>query len=982
MKEGVAQSQVYSVIQDSRGLLWMGTRGGGITKFDGLKFKTYTQKDGLPSNYIFCIKENWDKRLWIGTDNGISVYNGVRFINHNIGSTDTAKLWVLDMAFDKDSGVWLATNQGVIKFKSGKFEKIGLRLGERPMMINTIHCDNEGNIWYGNALGLSKIQLKRKSFQLIKFNKSKKHITSSVNSIRQSADGTFWIGTYKDGLYICKNDSFKRVSEDPKLSIQSIFDIYFDDQNNVWMATLNSGVAVYNTLARSLNWISEEQGLSNNHVRSVTKDKSGNFWFGTSGGGVCNYFGNRFTTYDKSSGLGGNFIYSIFRNKSGKLFIGTSDKGITILDSGIFKNMNSSSGFEDLKVKAFCQTQDGSVLIGTEANGVYRYVNDTIIQIEQLTKKYVRSMLCAKNGDVYIATAGMGIYILKNGSDSLIQQFTISSGLLSNRISCLHEDKKGRIWYGTENHGIGNISNYKVESNILTVRNGLPSNSIRCFTEDKKGLLWIGTTGSGIISIRAYESELDIQIYDYRQGLSSSNIYLLTTDENDRLFVGTETGLDQIEFDTTGKITNLKHFSKGEGFVGIETCQNSVFKDADGIIWFGTINGLIRYSSKENFKNLAEPVTSILDIRLFYEPLVKTRYASVLGDWNTVKELVLPYDQNHLTFDFIGINFNNPEAVSYRWKLEGFDADWSPVSKQNTVTYSNLPYGEYTFLVISCNEEGIWNKVPVRLHIVITPPYWMKPWVIMISIMFLSLIIILLFRWRISHIRKKAGEAQEKLKLEKEFIELEQKALRLQMNPHFIFNALNSIQSQIGTGNEDNARYYLAKFSRLMRQILDNSRSSEISLQEEISTLENYLLIEKFCNGERFDYSIDVDPSLETDFIYLPPMLLQPFIENAIKHGLKHIDNKRGIIKIEIRQKNDIIECSVTDNGIGRDKSEEINKNSKETYHKSTAMAVTKERLDLINTGRVKYESLEIIDLKDSNGEALGTKVIIRLPLN
>jgi len=198
---------------------------------------------------------------------------------------------------------------------------------------------------------------------------------------------------------------------------------------------------------------------------------------------------------------------------------------------------------------------------------------------------------------------------------------------------------------------------------------------------------------------------------------------------------------------------------------------------------------------------------------------------------------------------------------------------------------------------------------------------------------------------------------------------------------------LNSIQSQIGNDNEQLARYYLAKFSHLMRQILDNSRNPSITLEEEISTLENYLLIEKFCHGDRFDYTITIDPAIEKDFVRIPPMLLQPFIENSIKHGLKYPDpetltkqDKRGMIALDFKEINNLLECTVCDNGIGRKKSGELKKLSKETYHQSTALFVTQERLDLLTIDK-NIISMEIIDLYDDNGDAAGTKVIVRIPI-
>jgi len=471
-----------------------------------------------------------------------------------------------------------------------------------------------------------------------------------------------------------------------------------------------------------------------------------------------------------------------------------------------------------------------------------------------------------------------------------------------------------------------------------------------------------------------------VKSYDHKNGLTSSNIYLICADKANNIFTGTETGLDYIYLDKSRNIKNIKHYSKGEGFTGIETCQNAVYTDTDGTIWFGTINCLSKYNPQNFITNKNEPITCINDVKLFYESISNTSYKNFVGDWNSIKYLELPYNQNHLTFDFNAINFSNPDAVKYQWKLEGFDKNWSPISKNHSILYSNLNPGDYTFLVKACNEDGVWNKQAVELNFKIHSPLWMQWWFIAIVIIILGTIIIYIFRWQSNRIRAKAEEKQKKLQLEKDVVDLEQKALRLQMNPHFIFNALNSIQSQIGTDNEQTARYYLAKFSRLIRQILDNSRNTTITLEEEANTLENYLLIEKFCNGDKFDYKISIDEHLEKDYIKIPPMLLQPFIENAIKHGLKYIDEKRGMIEVHFTEKNNLLECSVTDNGIGRIKAEELNQNSKETYHKSTALLVTQERLDLL-TENHNIKSLEIIDLYDEKKNATGTKVIIRVPI-
>lgn len=980
VKEGVAQSQVFSLMQDTRGYLWMGTRGGGITQFDGTNFKTFTIKDGLPNNYISCIKEDYNHNLWIGTNNGLSQYNGIKFSNYT-PTLNNNQFSIQDITFDHRGKIWLATNNGVFLFNGKDFINISEQLKEPNTNINTIHADKKGNIWYGNANGLFKITETNNTFQVIKYDKALGFMNNSITCIHEDRNGNLWIGTYGDGVYVYNSKLFYRIDLNLELYKQTVLDIYFDNKDNVWLATLSKGVAQYNTLSKTFSWLSEQEGLSNNHVRSIIQDKSGNYWFGTSGGGVCNYFGKQFTVYDKSSGLGGNFIYSIFRDSKNRLWIGTSDKGLSLLDSSKFFNFNQSNGFENVKVKSIIEDDNGLLYFGTDGQGVYVYDGINFTPINELSKKYIRAMVKDKDGNIWIATAGAGVYKINiNSSKSAIDNYTTKDGLLNNRITCLLYDKSGKLWYGTENNGISYIENDLIQQKSLTIKDGLPSNAIRCITEDNSGYLWVGTAGDGIISIPLYQGDFRVKTYNHTNGLTSSNIYLMCIDNNNNLFTGTESGLDYLNLNKDRKPHDIKHFSKGEGFTGIETCQNSVYKDVDGTIWFGTINGLTKYNPANLVKNEHEPITNITDVKLFYETISHTPYKHFMSDWNKVSSLDLPHNENHITFDFLAINFSNPEAVKYQWMLKGFDKTWSPISQLHSFTYSNLNPGHYTFMVKACNEDGIWNSKPVELSFNISPPFWMRWWFITIVIVSIAGIIFIVFKWRINLIKSKAAEAQRKTQMEKDIVELEQKALRLQMNPHFIFNALNSIQSLIGTDNEQAARYYLAKFSRLMRQILDNSRQTTITLEEEVNTLENYLLIEKFCNGDRFDYTILVDENLEKDFVKIPPMLLQPFIENSIKHGLKHSNTKRGLITVSFTEKNNILECSVTDNGIGRTRANELNKNSKETYHKSTALLVTQERLELLNNN-TQIQSLEIIDLYNNQQEALGTKVIIRIPL-
>ncbi|MFZ9848774.1 MAG: ligand-binding sensor domain-containing protein, partial [Flavobacteriales bacterium] len=292
VKDGVAQSQVYSLLQDSRGFLWMGTRGGGITKFDGINFKTYSVRDGLINNYVFNIKEDSEHNLWVGTNDGLSKFNGKTF--QNFKPKSNGMVWVQEIAIDKQDRKWLATNMGVILFDKGKFTNISQKLNLKKEVINAIHIDKKGDVWFGTSGGLFKFSIVNNEYILQGKGKWKSIMINSITSIKEDKNGNIYVGTYGNGAYKYVNKEFSRIDSNSTLNKQTVLDIYFDHHQNIWLATLSKGLAEYNPEAKSLTWLGENEGLSNNHVRTITQDNSGNFWFGTSGGGVCNYFGKQF----------------------------------------------------------------------------------------------------------------------------------------------------------------------------------------------------------------------------------------------------------------------------------------------------------------------------------------------------------------------------------------------------------------------------------------------------------------------------------------------------------------------------------------------------------------------------------------------------------------------------------------------------------------------------------------------------------------
>ncbi|AEA44366.1 ligand-binding sensor domain-containing protein [Fluviicola taffensis] len=980
VEDGLGQSQVYSVIQDHKGYLWFGTRGGGLSRFDGQNFESFTDRQGLVNNYIYSLKEDSNHTLWIGTNDGLSSYNGqkIRTYKHPKYANHFA---VFGLTLDSKDKLWLATNHGVFTLKGDSLISMNRFLEIGDGTVNAIFSDSKGVLWMGTGTGLLSFQQNGGKQFTVNHGFKNRVMRNAITCLSEDQQGKIWIGTYGDGAYVYNRKDFYRVDLHHELYKQTVFNIFCDENNVCWIASLNAGLVQYDQKSKEFTSYTERNGLGNNHVRSVIKDTWGDLWIGTSGGGVSQFAGKLFSHYSISAGLGGNFIYSIYRDSSEKLWFGTSQNGVSVYENGVFSQLNVQNGFDAIKVKAIIEDNNGLMYFGTEGQGIGMLSAGGFSWIDETRKYYVRQMSKDKDGVIWVATSGSGlIRISEQGKH--IENVSFDEGLLHMRLTSVFVDSRGLVWYGAESAGLACYDPKTRTTKILTKDSGLSADAIRSIVEDSKGRIWVGTAGAGINCVE-YGTKLKVtKKISIESGLHSSNVYLMVFDVNNHLILGSESGLDILDLNETNQIKSIKHYGKSDGFLGVETCQNSVWKDKDGKIWFGTINGASCYNLSNLKVNKTAPILSILDIQLFYESLSKTKYNDVLLPWNSYKTLHLPHDQNHLSFLFRGINLKNPEGVEYSWKMSGFENKWSPWTKEQRIVYSNMSSGKYTFLLRSRNEDGFINPIPESFSFTIATPFWKTAWFIFIECILGGALIWFIIWVQTARIRRKAKLAQKDAEFARNLLELEQKALRLQMNPHFIFNALNSIQGLIGTENETKARYYLAKFSRLMRQILDNSRNTTISLEEEISTLENYLLIEQFCNGNRFEYEIIADLETELNFIQIPPMLIQPFVENAIKHGFKYdvTDSRTGKITCLFQEVNDGITCVIRDNGIGREAAGKNQEASNEPQHISRGFNVTKERLDLLSTNSNGHK-VRIVDLYDDDGIVIGTEVQLFIPL-
>jgi len=440
-------------------------------------------------------------------------------------------------------------------------------------------------------------------------------------------------------------------------------------------------------------------------------------------------------------------------------------------------------------------------------------------------------------------------------------------------------------------------------------------------------------------------------------------------DEQKCLWINTLEGIYRLNQSRNEVVrySNTRHEGKwGYQALGCHTGQR---KD----LLFSGPNGYYIFSPGQLTINSKPPKIEITAFRVTDKEITPGKEGPLKEPLSQVKEIRLRYDQNVFSFDFVGIHYNSPEYKQLLFMLDNLEKTWHKAGEEKTAYYYDISPGHYLFRVKAANSDGVWAERSVI--IVIDPPWWRTWWAYILYALSLAALIYGFIQYRISKIR-----VQHEIILQKhKAAELEMQALRAQMNPHFIFNCLNAINGFILKNDSETAADYLTKFSRLIRMVLNNSQRKFISLEDELETLDLYLYMEALRFINNFHYEVNCDHTIDTLSIFIPPMLLQPFLENAIWHGLMNKEGNRELF-IALHLENNILHCTITDNGIGRKKAAMYKSKSAEK-NKSMGMQITRNRMALLNQDLNGQSFFEIIDMEDEYGNALGTRVYLKIKI-
>jgi len=802
IEQGLSQSVVNCIFQDSKGYIWVGTQHG-LNKFNGYSFESFTfnplDTNSISNNWIYSVDEDASGNLWVVTKGGLNefirsskTFNRLHF---DTGNQNAIGHYAYDAIVSRSGKIVINMMPALVIYDPVKkdYEYHTSRIEyDGAIKDNTIPLieDDAGLFWIGSTRGLTCFDPGSGKFSYFLHDPKKPNTLSnnSITALFEDRTGNIWIGT-ADGLnvYQKKAGIFTKYFNDPKnefsLSNNFIRAIMEDEQGNIWIGTEGAGLnKLINPSGNKTifeRFSSEKSGLGHNIVLALTIDQSENLWIGTLKGiSKTDLKRQKFRLYRNNDSpysvdLLGNVIASIFKDDNGCIWVGNWGQGLNILDRKTGKVEHFSTSlpknhhlvnnfvhiiFEDSEKRIWIGTRDGILMYKKENNSFVRlkdfFENPKLPDFQGLR---INKIIQDERNQCWIATQN-GLYKL-NLSDGTTERFYMEAGedhrISANLVYCILEDHEGMVWIATlngldvYNPASGKIIHYR---KVQGLSNSLSDNFVISVCEDRSGNIWIGT-GSGVNKFVKKDSSF--QYFFHENGLSNDQIFDILEDNSHNIWFTTGSGLSR--FDSTDG--TFRTYSVEEGLQSLEFNMRAVFKGKDGEVFFGGMNGFNSFYPDSLLDNRFLP-------RIVFSAFTKTNSKGLNEriDPEGLHEIVLKYNDHSFTLEFAALEYTNPEKNSFAYKMEGISDEWIEIGSRRFVPFSNLPPGEYIFTVKASNNDGVWNEAGKSLKIIIKPPWWKSYPAYGSYILVLILLIGLYIKWRTGKLIHEKNQLEEKVR--------------------------------------------------------------------------------------------------------------------------------------------------------------------------------------------------------------------------
>lgn len=772
IKEGISKRAVSSISQDHYGFMWFGTDGAGLYKYDGINYTNYEydlkKKDGINSNLIYATYIDTSNRLWVGTDEGLCLYN--RNLN-KFDNIDLKKAFSVDyknvitvksIIQDNIGNLLIGTYaHGLFKINLKTLKVTTVQLNLKLNNSSKINCfvkNKEGLLYIGTDLGLIKYDSRSNKVKTDSWNTQKNKITYPIESLYLDANENLWIGTISNGLIkISVNQKTIQIDTFP-ISKNKILSVIGVDSHTLMCGTENDGLILINEkgtiLHKYLNSKSDSNSLKSNSIWSLYLDKDKRIWLGyyNKGVGVFDKRNNKFNAIESlpnnSNSLQTKSVTGIEKDNNGKLWISMEGGGVDVLDLST-KNFTHINNQESKKYSGLTSNNILTVFIDSKQNiwlgswndGIYflkkgskTFVNFTSKNTAGLTSDQIFSFSEDSKGTIWIGSYMKGLHYydpLKNKFYHCESKPFVANNLNTANIRKVLVDSRNVIWVATLDGLYQVHRNLNATFSVLSMKNVMSksiksnksTNTILSLYESKNKILWIGTAGSGLFSYDGEKNKL--AWYTDFPGFNEKLVVAITESSDGAIWISGKTGITKLDLKNRKAI----NFSIDDGLLSNDFNNNAIFNDKNGDLYFGSYEGVNYFNPNKTTKNTQEPLLYFNDFKLFNRSIQpnesKSPLSKVISETN---HITLQYDQSVFTIDYISLNYAYTNTNEYAYYLEGFEKNWNYVGHKRSATYTNLAPGKYIFKVKSAARGGVWNKKPLQLYIEILPPWWRTSW--------------------------------------------------------------------------------------------------------------------------------------------------------------------------------------------------------------------------------------------------------------
>ena len=982
-EEGLSNNNVICMHRDSRGFMWLGTFNG-LNRFDGVQCRVYKPTNsGLKGVHMSNIVEDRAGDLWVGTDEGLFFYNRSTDTFSSIASpSNEARFSASPHYVDHNGLIWVVLSDvkqhGIYTYNPSlkQFTFITDQVGNFLPAQTKVPFGTLRTIYTGGSkqLGLYKFSLLNNKIAKVDtfFTGTKQPLKNRIQDYTlEENDSIVWVTG--DPISLTRlNTRTGKISQYTEFDGKSIGILTRGVIYRNWIVfgSLQGGLYVFdlrqNRFVQRIPYSpSRPDGLMANWAEIPYLDRNNNLFLSQLGFGVDYTNLNRINvsnwlTADETEqlGFGDNHVARLL-GWHDQIWLTTQSEGVVVLDAqGQFRQQYKN------KRALLVDSNDRIWLLGP--------IGFDIINPSTKKTTYL-SVNKPHNGESYLVEIAPNHYLFS--SDGLYEIWEQPPGKMTmNVVESFAKEKTiacHPMYYDKATKQLFLSANWWADFYILSNQYGnwqirtkkaIPYNVYWIAPSTDPNKLWF-CTQKGLVLFN--KQTFTYQLITEKQGLPDNIVTNIIPESNGNYWLVTNRGISHYNQAKNA----YKNFTSKEGANSKEYDWYGNFILPDGRVVFGGNNGVTVIDPTANLGYSARPRVQITELYVNEQPLKTMPY---IGEAQTID---LQPNQNTFAFHVVGIDYAFPQKVNLHYQLEGFDNQWISATNPTTARYTNLSAGTYQFKVKATDEAGLQQSGVRVLTVVVKAPFWRTTWFRAILIGLLGALAYLFYKLRTNQIRT---EVRRKEEIRRIRTEAEINALRSQMNPHFIFNCMNTIDSYILLSKTDEASEFLQKFSRLIRLILENSRQEFISLDQELQTLELYIQLEQERSNYKFNYEISADPGLREQDYQIPSMVLQPFVENAILHGLRHKKEDDGDLFVNLKINQNQLIARIIDNGVGRIASGQINRLRKQSSH-SVGVTLTEERIQKLNEIYPQKAYLKISDIHIENDR--GTVVEIGLPL-